>query len=82
MNPVTRTSPKTPALTTATAWSSALTGVGAIMAIGSHVWSGTMAAFTPHPRRQRMNRPHSTAGVAPWPARIPPGSKSVRPASA
>ena len=36
---------KTPALTTATACSSALTGVGATMAAGSQRWIGMTAAL-------------------------------------
>jgi len=35
-----------PALTTATAWSKALTGVGATMAVGSHSWRGMRAALS------------------------------------
>ena len=36
---------KTPALTTATACRSALTGVGATIATGSQAWSGMSAAL-------------------------------------
>ena len=36
---------KTPAFTTATACSSALTGVGATIAAGSQRWNGMSAAF-------------------------------------
>ena len=46
---ITRTMPKAPALTTATACSSALTGAGATIAWGSQPCSGTSAAFTPRP---------------------------------
>ena len=44
-----RTMPNAPAFTTATACSSALTGAGATMALGSQPCSGTIAAFTPRP---------------------------------
>lgn len=45
----TRTIPNTPALTTATAWSSAETGAGATIASGSQPCSGNSAALTPSP---------------------------------
>jgi hypothetical protein len=44
-----RTMPKAPALTTATACSSADTGAGATIASGSQPCSGTSAALTPRP---------------------------------
>ena len=47
---VTRMIANTPLLTTATACSSAVTGVGATEASGSHTWNGKTAAFTPKPR--------------------------------
>ena len=47
---VTRMMANTPLLTTATACSSAVTGVGATEASGSHAWNGKTAAFTPKPR--------------------------------
>ena len=42
---ITRRIENTPTFTTATAWSSALTGVGATIADGSQPWSGMIAAF-------------------------------------
>ena len=47
--------PKTPALTTATACSRALTGVGATIAIGSQPCSGMIAALTPKPIMKQTN---------------------------
>ena len=47
---VTRMMANTPLLTTATACSSAVTGVGATDASGSHTWNGKTAALTPKPR--------------------------------
>ena len=47
----TRSVQKTPVLTTATAWSNALTGVGATMAAGSQLCSG-MSAFLANPNRK------------------------------
>jgi hypothetical protein len=44
---------KTPALTTTTAWSSALTGVGATMASGSQLWSGMIPALAKPKRKRR-----------------------------
>jgi len=44
---------KTPTFTTATAWSSAETGVGATMALGSQEWKG-MTPFLAKPRMQAM----------------------------
>ncbi len=46
---ITRRQQKTPVFTTATAWSRALTGVGAIIADGSHSWKGIIAALVPKP---------------------------------
>ena len=75
--------PNAPALTTATACSSALTGAGATIACGSHPWNGTMAAFTPSPAMSsakiatRLGR-CVTASCA----RLPPSLKSTGPASA
>ncbi len=42
---MTRLTENTPALTTATAWSRADTGVGATMAEGSQLWKGMSAAL-------------------------------------
>ena len=41
---------KAPDLTTATACRSAVTGVGATEALGSHPWKGKTAAYTPKPQ--------------------------------
>ena len=49
---ITREMQNTPAFTTATAWSSALTGVGATIAEGSQLWSGMIAALA----NPKMNR--------------------------
>ena len=70
--PVSRSTPKAPALTTATAWSSALTGLGATIAAGSQAWSGRTAALTPTPTRKMANRSRSAPSPA-VPARNPPG---------
>jgi hypothetical protein len=43
----------TPTFTTATAWSSALTGVGATIAPGSQWWNG-ITPFFAKPKRQAM----------------------------
>src|SRR3972149_5919921 len=48
-----RRRPNTPAFTTATAWRRPLTGVGAIIADGSHPWRGTRVALTPKPATRR-----------------------------
>ena len=64
--------PNTPALTTATACSSAETGVGATIALGSQLCSGITAAFTPTPPVSRANSPHCVALFSPWPSRNPP----------
>ena len=53
---MTLNTPKTPAFTTATAWSKALTGVGATIAVGNHSWIGIIAAFTPKPRMRAPKR--------------------------
>ena len=45
----------TPDLTTATACSSAVTGVGATPAVGSQPCSGQMALFTPKPKNINRN---------------------------
>ena len=44
---------KAPDLTTATACSSAVTGVGATEAAGSHPWNGKIAALTPNPKKAK-----------------------------
>ncbi len=44
-----------PALTTATACSSAVTGVGATDTVGSHACTGKSAAFTPKPTNDIRN---------------------------
>ena len=46
---------KAPALTTATACSSAVTGVGATAALMSQLCMGQMAAFTPQPTKASTN---------------------------
>ena len=56
---MTLTTVNTPALTTATACNSALTGVGATMAAGSQRCIGISAAL-PMPYMYRMNRVPST----------------------
>ena len=68
----TRTMPKTPALTTATACSSALTGVGATIADGSQLCSGMTAAFTLTPRARSAKRPQRVALPRSAPPRKPP----------
>ena len=45
--------PKTPALTTATACSNALTGVGATIALGSQEWTGIQAALANPSKKQK-----------------------------
>ena len=70
---------KTPVLTTATACSSALTGVGATIAAGSQKCSGISAAL-PTPNRIISTSRLNMAGLA-LPARMPPGVKSKVPAS-
>ena len=68
--------PKTPAFTTATAWRSPLTGVGATMAEGSQPWSGTMAAFTAKPARRRIKARRANAGARVATDGAPPAAKS------
>ena len=53
-----RSTAYTPALTTATACSSAVTGVGAAQARGSQALSGNTAAFTPKPKKHARNAAH------------------------
>ena len=69
----------TPAFTTATACSSADTGVGATIAAGSQRWKGITAAF-PTPKTKSTRSAPSTPRDA-VPARMPPGRKSTVPAS-
>jgi len=52
---MTRAMPNAPDLTTATAWSSPETGVGATIASASHECSGISAALTPKPAMSRKN---------------------------
>ena len=47
----------TPAFTTATAWSSALTGVGATIAAGSQRWNGISAALPVPNANNASNKP-------------------------
>ena len=47
---VMRVTANTPDFTTATAWSRAVTGVGATEARSSHLCPGNTAAFTPKPK--------------------------------
>jgi len=49
-----RSTVKTPVLTTATAWSSALTGVGATIAAGNHPWNGIIAHLA-NPKKKSTN---------------------------
>ncbi len=75
---MTLTTLKTPAFTTATACSSAETGVGATIAAGSQRWKGISAAL-PMPYTVSA----SSAASSLWPSRpwrTPPGVKSVVPA--
>ena len=68
----------TPAFTTATACSSALTGVGATIAAGSQRWKGISAAL-PTPNANRQNTTAATpSGIRP--ARMPPSRNSTVPA--
>jgi len=73
----TRAMPNTPLLTTATAWSSPETGVGATIALGSHWWSGISPALTPKPSARTMNASDAAVGSALASAAIPPGVKST-----
>ena len=62
-NRVIRTTAKTPVLTTATACSSALTGVGATIAAGSQPWSGITAHFAkPEEEEQEEHRQQPRVG--------------------
>ena len=66
---------KAPALTTATACSRAVTGVGATLAAGSQSWKGKMAALTPKPRKPSTNMGRSSSIGAFWSAGMPPATK-------
>ena len=70
---------KTPALTTATAWSSADTGVGATIAAGSQKCTGMTAALAMPKTNKASSSPRAT-GVS-LPARMPPAWKSSVPAA-
>src|SRR5690625_1665890 len=59
---ITRTMPNTPALTTATACSTALTGAGATIATGNQPCTGTSAALTPRPAISAANPAAAAAG--------------------
>ena len=60
-----RSTAYTPALTTATACSRAVTGVGAAQARGSQALSGNTAAFTPKPKKVARNAaPMRPAGMS------------------
>ena len=73
---ISRRIPNTPVFTTATACRSPLTGVGATIALGSHPWRGTSAAFTPSPKKSRMKARRANCGpIAAMPG-LPPGIKS------
>ena len=78
----TLTTEKTPALTTATAWRSAETGVGATIAAGSHLCIGISAAL-PMPNMYMKKRTPSIGPVrrpsvsASW--KIPPGANARSP---
>ena len=69
---------KTPALTTATACNSALTGVGATIALGSHLWNGIKAALPIPKANKASNKPVVIESA--FPDKIPPGVKSRVPA--
>ena len=70
--PMARAKPKTPALTTATACSSAETGVGATIAEGSQACSGMIPDFVPKPSAMRANTATSMPSESPAAAK-PPG---------
>ena len=70
---------KTPAFTTATACSKALTGVGATIAAGNHLCTGMTAAFPMPNTKSASNKPIS--GSFNLPARMPPVVKSTVPAT-
>ena len=70
---------KTPALTTATACSSALTGTGATIARGSQPCSGITAAFDAP--NTTSSSSHLTCSSPMRPSRMPPGTKSSVPAA-
>ena len=72
---MTRRQQKTPAFTTATAWSRALTGVGATMAEGSHSWRGMIAALVPKPM-MKVAKMMRRSSAEPFPATNPPATKS------
>ena len=67
---------KAPALTTATACSSAVTGVGATAALMSQLCMGQMAALTPQPTKASTNTLSSRSILPLYPARWPPGTNS------
>ena len=58
-----RRTEKTPVFTTATACSSALTGVGATIAAGSQLWKG-MIAHLANPNRNKTKIRYSSSGWA------------------
>ena len=70
-----RITANTPALTTATACSRAVTGVGATPAVGSQLWKGNTAAFTPKPKKPSTNIGSTSAEGASFMAGIPPAMK-------
>ncbi len=69
----------TPALTTATACSRALTGVGATIAAGSQRWNGISAAL-PVPKAYSASSTRVPVSAT-LPARMPPGRNSSVPAT-
>jgi len=76
----TRATPNAPLLTTATAWSSPETGVGATIATGSHWWSGISPALTPKPMANIIKVIDAALGSEPAisaSAGIPPAVKST-----
>ena len=70
---------KTPALTTATVCSRALTGIGATIAPGSQEWNGIRAVLAVPKKKSRVNSVNCP--LVTLPARIPPAEKSRVPVS-
>ena len=73
-----RITAKAPDLTTATACSRAVTGVGATEAAGSQPWKGKIAALTPKPKKASTK---TVSNSFSWPAtlsmfKMPPRVKS------
>ena len=79
MSPTVLPNPTPPSLTTATACTRELPGVGATMALGSHEWNGIPAAFM-EPSAKRAKRTVKVSPDAEFEVRIPPAVKRVVPA--